>query len=78
MPCKQLRKEEKQKAQEKRKKEKIYPYVCRVPRTARRDKKPSSMINEKKQRKTKEWETLEICSRKLEIPKEYYMQKWSQ
>ena len=35
-------------------------------RIARRDTKPSSVINAKKQRKTIEWETLEISSRKLE------------
>ena len=41
-------------------------------------KKPSSAINEKKQRKTTEWERLEISSRKLEIPREYFMQRWAQ
>ena len=43
-------------------------------RIARRDKKPSSMINAKKQRKTIEWERLEISSRKLEIPREHFIQ----
>ena len=33
-------------------------------------RKPSSAINAKKQRKTTEWERLEISSRKSEIPKE--------
>ena len=33
-------------------------------------RKPSSVINAKKQRKTTEWERLEISSRKLEIPRE--------
>ena len=32
-------------------------------------RKPSSVINAKKYRKTIEWERLEISSRKLEIPK---------
>ena len=32
-------------------------------------RKPSSVLNAKKQRKTIEWETLEISSRKLEITK---------
>ena len=41
-------------------------------------KKPSSVINPKKQRKTKEWEILEISSRKLEITREYFMQRWAQ
>ena len=36
-------------------------------------RKPSSAINEKKQRKTIEWERLEISSRKLEIPWEHFM-----
>ena len=43
-----------------------------------RYKKPSSMVIEKKQRKTIEWERLEISSRKLEIPREYFMQRWAQ
>ena len=33
-----------------------------------RDKKPSSGINAKKQRKRTKWERLEISSRKLDIP----------
>ena len=37
-------------------------------------RKPSSVINAKKQRKTTEWERLEISSRKLEIPREHFMQ----
>ena len=42
---------------------------------ARRDeKKPSSVINAKKWRKTTEWERLEISLRKLEIPREHFMQ----
>ena len=38
-------------------------------------KKPSSEINAKKERKTIEWETLAISSRKLEIPREHFMQR---
>ena len=40
-------------------------------------RKPSSVINAKKQRKTTEWERLEISSRKLEIPGEHFMQRWA-
>ena len=40
-------------------------------------RKPSSVISTKKQRKTIEWERLEIASGKLEIPGEYFMQKWA-
>ena len=43
-------------------------------RTARRDKKASSAISAKKQRKITEWERLETSSRKLEIPREHFMQ----
>ena len=41
-------------------------------------KKPSSVINAKKQRKTVEWERLEISSKKLEIPGEHFMQRWEE
>ena len=37
-------------------------------------RKASSMISAKKERKTIEWERLEISSRKLEIPREYQYQ----
>ena len=36
------------------------------------------MNNEKKWRKTIEWERLEISSRKLEIPREQFMEGWAQ
>ena len=39
-------------------------------------RKPSSVINAKKQRKRIAWERLEI-SRKLEIPREHFMQRWA-
>ena len=48
-------------------------------RIARREiRKPSSAIKAKKERKTIEWERLEISSRKLEIPREQLMQRWAQ
>ena len=40
-------------------------------------RKPSSVINAKKYRKQIEWERLEISSIKLEIPREYFMQRWA-
>ena len=48
-------------------------------RISRRDKKAflSDQCKEKK-RKTTEWERLEISSRKLEIPREHFMQRWAQ
>ena len=47
-------------------------------RIAKRDKKASSAISAKKQRKIIEWERLEISSRKPEIPREHFMQRWAQ
>ena len=46
-------------------------------RIARRDKKPF-LSDQCKQRKTIEWEKLEISSRKSEKPREYFMQRWAQ
>ena len=40
-------------------------------RKTRRDKKAFLLNNAKKQRKTIEWERLEISSRKLETPREH-------
>ena len=45
-------------------------------RIARRDK-TSSVINAKKYMNTTECEGLEIFSRKLEIPREQFMQRWA-
>ena len=47
-------------------------------RTARRDKKAFFSDQCKEQRKTTEWERLEISSGKLEIPREHFMQRWAQ
>ena len=68
--------------EDKEKKERYSHLNAEFERKARRDKKkikkPSSVISAKKQRKTIEWEKLEISSRKLEIPKKHFMQKWAQ
>ena len=42
-------------------------------RIPRRDKKAFLSAQRKKQRKTTEWERLEISSRKLEIAREHFM-----
>ena len=47
-------------------------------RIARRDKKAFLSDQCKEIEKTTEWERLEISSRKLEIPREYFMQRWAQ
>ena len=36
------------------------------------------MNKAKKQRKTIEWERLEISSRKVEIPRKHFMKEWAQ
>ena len=46
-------------------------------RIARRNKKAFLSNNAKKWKKTIEWERLEISSRKLEIPREHFMQRWA-
>ena len=46
-------------------------------RIARRDKKAFFRDQCKEIRKTTEWERLEISSRKLEIPREHFMQRWA-
>ena len=46
-------------------------------RIARREKK-AFLSDQCKQRKTIEWKRLEISSRKLEIPREHFMQGWAQ
>ena len=45
-------------------------------RLVRRDKKAFLSEQCKEKRKTIEWERLDISSRKLEIPREHFMQRW--
>ena len=47
-------------------------------RIARRDKKAFQETSAKTQKKTIEWERLEISLRKLETPKENFTQRWAQ
>ena len=47
-------------------------------RIARRDKKAFPSVQCKEIEKTTEWGRLEISSRKLEIPREHFMQRWAQ
>ena len=53
---------EKKRSEKQRRKGKIYPFECRVPKNSkeREIRKPSPGISAKKQRKTIEWELLEI------------------
>ena len=59
-------------AKSKGKKEKYTHSNAEFQRTARRDKK--AFLSD--QRKTIEWERLEISIRKLEIPSEHFMKRW--
>ena len=47
-------------------------------RIARRDKKAFFSDQCKKEREKTEWARLEMSSRKLEIPREHFMQRWAQ
>ena len=57
---------------------KIYAFEYVIPKNNREIRKPSSVINAKKKRKTVEWERLEISSRELEISRECFRQRWTQ
>ena len=70
--------EKRREAKGKGEKERYTHLNAEFQRIARRDKKPSSVISAKKLRKSIEWERLEISSRKLEIPREHFMQRWAQ
>ena len=61
------------KAKDKGEKERYTHLNAEFQRIARRDKL-SSAINAEK---TIEWERLGISSRKLEIPREHFMQRWA-
>ena len=55
-------------------KERYTPLNAELQRIARRDKK--AFLSD--QCKEIEWERLEISSRKLEMPREFFMQRWAQ
>ena len=63
-------------AKSRREKERYSHLNAEFQRIARRAKK-AFLSNQCKQRKTIEWERLEISSRKLEIPREHFMQRWA-
>ena len=68
-----MSKEEKRKAKEKRKD--ISTYTQSFKELQGEIRKPLSVINAKKKSKTIECERLEISSRKLEIPRGYFLQR---
>ena len=66
------------KAKSKREKERYQHLNAEFQRMQEEIRKTSSVISANKQRKTIEWERLEISSRKLKIPREHFMQRWAQ
>ena len=65
-------------SEKQRRKGRYTPLNAEFQRIARRDKKAFLSDQCKEKRKTIEWGKLEISSRKLEIPREYFMQRWAQ
>ena len=61
----------------KREKERHKHLNAEFQRIARRNKKAFLSDQCKKIEKTTEWERLEISSRKLEIPRKHFMQRWA-
>ena len=60
----------------KREKERYIHLNAEFQRKGRRDKK--AFLSDQRKRKTIEWAGLEISSRKLEIPRKHFMQRWAQ
>ena len=56
----------------------IYPFECRVPKNSEERQESLPQWSVQRNRKTVEWERLEISSKKLEIPREHFMQSWAQ
>ena len=71
--------EERREVKGKAEKERHMHLNAEFQRIARRDKKAflNDQCKEIVEKKT-EWEELEILSRKLEIPREHFMQRWAQ
>ena len=65
------------KGREKQGEKERYTHLNGFQRIARRDKK-AFLSEQCKERKTIEWERLEISLRKLEIPRKHFMQRWAQ
>ena len=65
-------------AKSKEEKERYSHLNAEFQRIARRDKKAFLRDQFKQTEKTIEWERLEISSRKLEIPREHFIQRWAQ
>ena len=69
--------EERREVKSKGERERYTQLNAEFQRIAGRGKKDFLVNNAKKERKTEEWERLEISSRKLEIPRGHFMQRWA-
>ena len=69
--------EKRREAKDKREKERYTHLNAEFQRMAKRDKKAFLSDQCKEIEETIEWERLEISSRKLEIPREHFMQRWA-
>ena len=69
---------EKKRSKKKGEKERYTHFSAEFQRIARRDKKAFLSDQWKEIEEKIEWERLEISSRKLEIPREHFMQRWAQ
>ena len=56
---------------------KIYPHKCRAPTNSKERWESLPQGSVQRNRKTIEWERLEISSRRLEIPGGYFLQRWA-
>ena len=69
--------EERREAKGKGEKERYTQLNAEFQRIARRDKKAFISDQYKEIEESIEWERLEISSQKLEVPREYFMQRWA-
>ena len=70
--------EKRKEAKSKGEKERYTHLNAEFQRIPRRGKKAFLSDQFKQTEKTIEWEKLEISSRKLDIPREHFIQKWAQ
>ena len=68
---------EKKRSERQRRKRKIYPFDGEFQGIARRDKKAFLSDQCKEIEENVEWKRLQISSRKLEIPRGHFMQRWA-
>ena len=69
----------KKRSEKERRKGMIYPFECSVQKNSKERDKKAFLSDQWKEIEGKiEWERLEISSRKLEIWREHFMQRWAQ